>query len=84
MCHLTLDATLPTHISIAPRSNCAGALKPYAVTMDKFVAHLNIDHYRKLLAMELDEAKRKMIERLLAQEETKLAAQNHKNKNRQA
>ena len=42
--------------------------------MDKRVARLNIEHYRKLLATELDEAKRRKLQTLLAEEEKKLAA----------
>jgi hypothetical protein len=42
--------------------------------MDRTVAHLNIEHYRKLLTEEMDEAKRQTILRLLAEEEAKLAA----------
>ena len=42
--------------------------------MDKTVADLNIEHFRKLLAVETDPAKRRMIERLLAEEEAKLLA----------
>jgi hypothetical protein len=42
--------------------------------MDKSVAELNIEHYRKLLASAgLDEIKRKTVEMLLAAEEEKLA-----------
>ncbi len=41
--------------------------------MDKTVADLNIEHFRKLLAVETDPAKRQVIERLLAEEEAKLA-----------
>jgi hypothetical protein len=42
--------------------------------MDKSVAELNIEHYRKLLASEvIDEAKRKVVENLLAAEQQKLA-----------
>lgn len=41
--------------------------------MDKTVADLNIEHYKKLLATETDPVKRKMIQRLLAEEEAKLA-----------
>lgn len=41
--------------------------------MDKTVADLNIEHYRRLLAVETDPVKRQTIERLLAEEETKLA-----------
>ncbi len=42
--------------------------------MDKAVAHLNIEHYRKLLVTETDQAKRETLHRLLAEEEAKLAA----------
>jgi len=42
--------------------------------MDKAVARLNIEHYRKLLAIETDLAKRQTLECLLAEEEAKLAA----------
>lgn len=41
--------------------------------MDKTVADLNIEHYKKLLATETDPVKRQMIQRLLAEEEAKLA-----------
>jgi hypothetical protein len=41
--------------------------------MDKTVADLNIEHFRKLLAVETDPAKRQTIARLLAEEEAKLA-----------
>ncbi len=40
--------------------------------MDKSVARLNIEHFRKLLARETDEAKREVLQRLLAEEEAKL------------
>lgn len=41
--------------------------------MDKTVADLNIEHFRKLLAIEADPAKRQIIKRLLSEEEAKLA-----------
>jgi len=41
--------------------------------MDRTVARLNIEHYRRLLAQETDEARRKTIMRLLAEEEAKIA-----------
>jgi hypothetical protein len=41
--------------------------------MDKTVADLNIEHYKKLLATETDPVKRQMIQRLLAEEKAKLA-----------
>jgi hypothetical protein len=42
--------------------------------MDRFVAKHNIEHYREALAKETDEAKRRTLARLLAEEEAKLAA----------
>jgi hypothetical protein len=42
--------------------------------MDKAIARLNIEHYRKLLASEMEGAKRATLEKLLAEEEAKLAA----------
>ena len=50
--------------------------------MDKTVARLNIEHFRKLLANEADETKRQLIARLLAEEEAKLARLENQNKNR--
>ena len=41
--------------------------------MDRTVAHLNIEHYRRLLEKETDEARRQMLMRLLAEEEAKIA-----------
>ena len=42
--------------------------------MDRTVARLNIEHFRNQLAKETDENTRKVILRLLAEEEAKLAA----------
>jgi hypothetical protein len=42
--------------------------------MDEYIARLNIEHFRKLLDKEPDEAKRKTLLHLLAEEERKLAA----------
>jgi hypothetical protein len=41
-------------------------------SMDKTVARLNIEHFRKKLAVETDEARRQTLMRLLAEEEVKL------------
>ncbi len=41
--------------------------------MDRNIAHLNIEHFRRLLATETDEARRRTILGLLAEEEAKLA-----------
>ena len=41
--------------------------------VDKLVAQLNIEHFRKQLATETDELKRQTILCLLAEEEAKLA-----------
>jgi len=48
--------------------------------MLKFVAQLNVNHYREMLAVETDVTKRKLIEQLLAREEAKLAAEKQKSK----
>jgi hypothetical protein len=40
--------------------------------VDRTVTHLNIEHYRRLLAQETDDAKRKTLLQLLADEEAKL------------
>jgi hypothetical protein len=50
--------------------------------MDKFVAQANIEHYRRKLATEADEAKRQVLARLLAEEEAKLAALENLDKNK--
>jgi len=42
--------------------------------MDRTIARLNIEHYRKLLANEVDETRRHTVRRLLSEEEAKLAA----------
>lgn len=42
--------------------------------MDETIARLNIEHYRRLLAEATDEARRKTLLQLLAEEEAKLAA----------
>jgi hypothetical protein len=41
--------------------------------MDRSVARLNVEHYRRLLETETDEARRRTLLRLLAEEEVKLA-----------
>jgi hypothetical protein len=41
--------------------------------MDEKVAKLNIEYYKRLLASETDETKRKSIARLLIEEEANLA-----------
>ena len=42
--------------------------------MDATIARLNVDFYRRRLGEETDDAKRAMIERLLAEELAKLAS----------
>ena len=42
--------------------------------MDEFIAKANIEHFKELLASEKNEAKQKLLLRLLAEEEQKLAA----------
>jgi len=41
--------------------------------VDRTVARFNIEHYRRLLATETDEQKRRVLQTLLAEEEAKLA-----------
>jgi hypothetical protein len=43
-----------------------------SVPVDRTVAQLNIDHYKRLLEQETDETKRATLLRLLAEEEAKL------------
>jgi hypothetical protein len=45
--------------------------------MDRMVARLNIEHFRRQLAAETDDAKRHTLLRLLAEEEAKLSALDH-------
>ena len=52
--------------------------------MDKFVAQANIEHCRRKLATETDEAKRQVLARLLAEEEAKLARLEQKPGNERA
>jgi hypothetical protein len=52
--------------------------------MDRSVARLNIEHYRRLLAKEADESRRQTLLRLLAEEEAKLAEQRPSGKKRKA
>ena len=42
-------------------------------TLDRTVAKLNIEHYRRLLAAETDETRRQVLLKLLGEEEKKLA-----------
>lgn len=41
--------------------------------MDRTVARLNIEHFRRLLATETDEQRRALLHKLLAEEEARLA-----------
>jgi hypothetical protein len=43
---------------------------------DMDIERLNIEHFRRLLATDIDDAKRQTVVRLLAEEEAKLAALN--------
>ena len=52
--------------------------------MDRSVARLNIEHYKRLLAGEVDESRRQMLMRLLAEEEAKLNDSHPPEKNRGA
>jgi hypothetical protein len=44
--------------------------------VDRSVAHLNIEHYKRLLAQETDAARRQLLLRLLAEEEAKIVNSN--------
>lgn len=48
--------------------------------MDRTVAHLNVEHYKRLLETEADENKRTLLKRLLAEEEAKIASVQSKGK----
>ena len=50
--------------------------------MDRTVANLNIAHFRKLLETETDSVKRETLQRLLAEEEAKLARAREKSTDR--
>ncbi len=50
--------------------------------MDRTVARLNIEHFRRLLAKETDETRRQILQRLLAEEEGKLAQPGPKERKR--
>ncbi len=44
--------------------------------VDRTVAHMNVEHYRRLLAAETDPARRQVLLRLLAEEEAKISNTN--------
>jgi hypothetical protein len=50
--------------------------------MDRAVARLNIEHFKKKLAEESDEAKRQTLRQLIAEEEAKLQALSLKDEER--
>jgi hypothetical protein len=52
--------------------------------MDRTIARLNIEHFRRLLAKETDESRRQVLQRLLAEEEAKLAEPGPKERKRRA
>jgi hypothetical protein len=52
--------------------------------LDRTVARLNIEHYRRLLATETDESRRQVILRLLAEEEAKVAGNAPRDRKRKA
>ena len=47
---------------------------PYVgiATLDRTVAHLNIEHYKRLLETETDPQRRDLLLRLMAEEEAKI------------
>jgi hypothetical protein len=52
--------------------------------MDRTVAHLNVEHYRRLLEKETDEGRRQTLMRLLAEEEAKIADNTPPNRKRRS
>jgi hypothetical protein len=61
------------------RSYAVGGLRRMAqmqtnISMDVQIAQANIDHFKKLLRIEMNERKRGVLRRLLADEELKFAA----------
>jgi hypothetical protein len=42
--------------------------------MDEYIAKANIEHFKKLIEAETDENKRRFLQRLLAEQQLKLAA----------
>lgn len=50
--------------------------------MDRTVARLNIEHFRRLLASETDESRRQVLQRLLTEEEAKLTEPGPKERRR--
>jgi hypothetical protein len=58
------------------RAPSAGLVGPSTNMSDKDIARLNVEHFRRLLATDIDDAKRHTILQLLAEEEAKLAPLN--------
>jgi hypothetical protein len=50
--------------------------------MDRSVARLNMEHFKKLLETEADEKKRQILAQLLSEEEAKLEKANQETKDR--
>ena len=63
-------------LSLAKATIWGQASKEWSRAVDRTVARLNIEHYRRLLATETDETRRRMLLRLLAEEEAKLKSGN--------
>ncbi len=63
---------------VGPRRRCIKPRRrPHATeegAVERFIRRKNIEHYRKLLAETADEAERRLIEKLLAAEEAREAA----------
>jgi len=63
---MIVPALAPTHAEAVDGNN--------GDAMDRMIARLNIAHYKVKMVTEQDEAKRKILLRLLAEEQAKLAA----------
>ena len=72
------DLFLPT-ISLYCSGKCQGER-----AVDRSVARLNIEHFRRLLAEETDESRRQILLRLLVEEEAKLADPKPRERKRRA
>ena len=59
--------------TLAPQVRGKGDGESGVLTMPDWIVRANIEHFRKLLETEKDPRKRAVIERELAEEETKLA-----------
>jgi hypothetical protein len=77
--HGTLSAV---YLSLPAKSLYSARKYQGERAMDRSVARINIEHFRRLLAKETDEARRQILLRLLAEEEAKIAEAKPKERKR--